>query len=619
MCGISGFFGNQKQSPSKLNIIKTLKIMKNRGKDGQGNFNLSFEKKNLSLLHSRLAIIDPQSRSNQPFEDKNGIIIFNGMIYNYLEIKKKLEGKNIKFTTNSDTEVLLKFLNHYGIEKIDMLDGMWSFAYFNFKKKKLYLCKDRFGEKPLFYFKDKSNITFGSYYDYILNLSKKTKFKLNFSKVKNFIKYNWKFTYNSEKGETFFKNILSLEPGTYITCNIKGDIKKKKYWNPLNSKIKRSLNYKESTNKLRNEYKKVIKKRLISDYPVSCLLSGGIDSSSIVSTSAKYLKKRINCFSVGTKDKDYDEKRLINKTTKKYNLHNLFVNPVRSNRKNLNLIKDIVFKSGNMLPTSTWLIFHYLSKEIKKNKFKVLLSGVGGDEFFSGYYVHHLHYLYSIKNRYNFINKYNEWQKFIVPFIRSNNMKDFNLYKKNIRKNLNPSFSDRTIIYKYFSNRAVYKSKKEKFFDNHHKNELYKDVMFHSLQGQLPYLDLIGMTNNIETRAPILSSKLFELAFSYPNDFLVRKGFGKAIFRDSLKSIVDNQILNNHEKVGFFANLDQFFNFRDKKLEKFILSNSLINSIFKVNILKKLLKKNNKNNQEQHLIFATINCLFFLKKYKKYL
>lgn len=95
--------------------------------------------------------------------------------------------------------------------------------------------------------------------------------------------------------------------------------------------------------------------------------------------------------------------------------------------------------------------------------------------------------------------------------------------------------------------------------------------------------------------------------------------FGKAIFRDSLKSSVDNQILNNHEKVGFFANLDQFFNFRDKKLEKFKLSNSLINSIFKVNLFKKLLKKYNKNNQEQHLIFVTINCLFFLKKYKKYL
>ena len=618
MCGIAGFFGNYKQSPSKIDIIKTLKIMKNRGKDGQGSFNLNFEKQNLSLLHSRLAIIDPQSRSNQPFKDKNGIIIFNGMIYNYLEIKKKLEGKNIKFTTNSDTEVLLKFLNHYGIEKINMLDGMWSFAYFNFKKKKFFLCRDRFGEKPLFYFKDKSNITFGSYYDYILNLSKKTKFKLNFSKVENFIKHSWKFTYNSERSETFFKKILSLEPGTYITYNIKGNIRKKKYWNPLNTKIKRLLNYKESTNKLRKEYKKVIKQRLISDYPVSCLLSGGIDSSSIVSTSAKYLKKRINCFSVGTTDKNYDEERLINKTAKKYNLHSSFVNPIKSNRKNLDIIKNIVFKSGNMIPTSTWLIFYYLAKEIKKNKFKVLLSGVGGDEFFSGYYVHHLHYLYSIKNRYNFINKYNEWQKFIVPLIRSNSLKDFNMYKKNI-KNLNPSFIDRAETYKYFKKKGIYKSNNVKYFNDHHKNELYKDIMFHSLQGQLPYLDIIGMTNNIETRAPILSKKLFELAFSYPGDFLVRKGFGKAIFRDSLKSSVNSQILNNYEKIGFFTNLDNFFNFKDKKLEKFMLSNSLINSIFKVNRFKNLLKKNNKNNQEHHLIFATMNCLFFLKKYKKYL
>ena len=618
MCGIAGFFGNHKYTPAKADVIKTLQIMKNRGNDGQGNFNLNFEKHNLSLLHSRLAIIDPKSRSNQPFKDENGIIIFNGMIYNYLLIRKKLEGKNIKFKTNSDTEVLLKFLNYYGIEKINMLEGMWSFAYFNFKKKKFFLCRDRFGEKPLFYFKNKSNVVFGSYYDYILNLSKKTKFKLNFSKIENFIKHSWKFTYNSEKSETFFKNILSLEPGTYIACNIKGNISKRRYWKPLNTKIKKSLNYKKSINTLRNEYKKIIKQRLISDYPVACLLSGGIDSSSIVSTSAKYLKKKINCFSVATVDKNYDEERLIKKTTKKYNLKSSFVKPIKSNKKNLDIIKNIVFGSGNMIPTSTWLIFHYLAKNIKKNKFKVLLSGVGGDEFFSGYYVHHLHYLYSIRYQNNFKKKYKEWQKFIVPLIRSNSLKDYDAYKKNI-KNLNLSFVDRTDTYKYFKKNVIYKKNNNIHFKNHHKNELYKDIMFYSLQGQLPYLDLVGMSNNIETRAPILSKKLFELSFSLPSDFLVRRGLGKAIFRDSLKFSVNNQILNNYEKIGFFTNLDHFFNFKDKKLQKFMLSNSLINSIFKVKHLKNLLEKKNKNNQEQHLIFATINCLFFLRKYKKYL
>ena len=123
-----------------------------------------------------------------------GIIVFNGMIYNFLEIRKKLIKKKIKFRTKSDTEVLLKFLNYYGIKNLNMLDGMWSFAYYNFSEKNLYLCRDRFGEKPLFFCKHRNNLIFGSYFDYILKLYDKKKFKLNFNKVENFIKNSWKST-----------------------------------------------------------------------------------------------------------------------------------------------------------------------------------------------------------------------------------------------------------------------------------------------------------------------------------------------------------------------------------------------------------------------------------------
>ena len=140
MCGISGFFGSKKKAPSDSQLKTTLKIMKNRGKDGDGLINLDVNKeKKLSFLHTRLAIIDPSKSSNQPFEDDDGIIVFNGMIYNYLEIKKKLIKKKISFKTKSDTEVLLKFLNYKGLEYLDELDGMWSFAYYSkIKKKSIY-------------------------------------------------------------------------------------------------------------------------------------------------------------------------------------------------------------------------------------------------------------------------------------------------------------------------------------------------------------------------------------------------------------------------------------------------------------------------------------------------
>ncbi len=143
--------------------------------------------------------------------------------------------------------------------------------------------------------------------------------------------------------------------------------------------------------------------------------------------------------------------------------------------------------------------------------------------------------------------------------------------------------------------------------------------MYHSLQGQLPYIDLISMFHGIESRAPILSHKLYELAFSLPRDFLVKNGYGKAIFRDSLRNVVDDEILKEREKIGFYLNLNSFFNLKDKKLLKLIFKNKKINSILKVKEVKKMLKKPLINNQENHLIFSIINTVFFLEKYKKYI
>ena len=163
MCGISGFIGKKNLSPSKKKIFKTLNLMRNRGMDDFGAYERNItDKVKLNFNHSRLSIIDPSPNSNQPFFDNEGLLIFNGMIYNYLEIRKHLEKKKISFLTNSDTEVLLKYLNYYGEEKLQKLDGMWAFAYYNFKNKKVVLSRDTFGEKPLFYANDKNSFYFGS-------------------------------------------------------------------------------------------------------------------------------------------------------------------------------------------------------------------------------------------------------------------------------------------------------------------------------------------------------------------------------------------------------------------------------------------------------------------------
>ncbi len=620
MCGISGYFGSIKNQPSSSDIKKTLNIMKNRGKAASDFKKIKVnDNKILNFLHSRISIFDPVPRSNQPFQDENGILIFNGSIYNYIELREELLKKKIKFNTLSDTEVLLKFLNYYGVSKINKLDGTWSFAYYNFKKKKLYLCRDRFGEKPLYYLKDKSNFIFGSYYDYIINLYKHKKYKINHNKIEQFIINSWKSSHINQNYESYFNKIFYVKPGTLITINSDGKFKESKYWSPLKIKIDNNIRFNIAKIKLKNELKDVVKKRLRSDVPVASLLSGGIDSNLITTIASKFHNIKLNCFSIEPEDKRYSEKKLIELTTKKYKLKNSFIKIKKSNQINLKIMKKLIFGTGNMFPTTTWLAYYYLNEKIRKRGVRVLLTGIGGDELFSGYYVHQLHYLRSIINKKKlFKSKYNEWKNYVAPLIRSKSLNDFGYYLENSKKT-EPTFMDRLSIYKYIKRKKLKIRKDKIFFKDYHKNELYKDVMLYSAQGVIPSSDTISAFHGIENRAPILSKQLYELAFSLPGDYLFKNGYSKAILRESMSGVIPSKINKNREKIGFFIGIDEFFNFKEQSMIKFLFSNKKINSLLKIDSIKKMLKKPIKDNQEHHLIFAIINAIFFLDKYKKYI
>ena len=536
MCGVAGYFGKVNFVNKKKHFDKIIKIMRFRGPDGTGSFEKKFDKKVfLKIFHSRLSIIDPHLRSNQPFEDGQGVISFNGMIYNYKEIRKNLKLKGEKFKTNSDTEVLLKFLNHYGIEKINDLEGMWSFVYYNFKRKKLYICRDRFGEKPLYFFKDSKNFVFGSSIDYILNITK-LKFKLDTKQIELYLKNGFRSLFHDIDAKCFFKKIYTIPAGQYYEIDQRFRIKFKNYWYPKKVKVKNSKKYKNEVINLKKVYKKVVNERTDSDFPVACLLSGGIDSNSIACSIPKEKNKLIHYFSAFSKDKSYDESNLIKKTIKSRNLKHTFVKVRRDNNKNLKIISDVIDKTGNLVPTVSWLLYSYICEAIKRKKFKVVLSGNGGDEIFGGYYGHHLHYLQSVKlskNKQLFRQKYNQWSRFIVPLLRNERLKNFQYYTKNYKK-VDQSKFEYFGINKYFKSYIYEKIVRRNFIKDYFKNELYKELFYSSLPPQIFATDSISMYHNLETRSPLLSRKIYELSFSYPNDFLIRNAYNKAIFRDSL-------------------------------------------------------------------------------------
>ena len=308
MCGIAGYLGKRRFDTKE--IEKIIATMYRRGPDSSGFKEISYERNFLSLFFSRLNIIDDNDRANQPFKYKDKYLIFNGEIYNHLEIKSELKNKGYFFKTQSDTEVLIKALDYWGESGIKKLEGMWSFFFYDCTKKKGILCRDRFGEKPLFYYHKNNEFIFSSETKTLKRILNK-KLSLNKNKVSDFLNNGYRALHKNNS--SFFKEIQEFPRGSYFIFENKKIIKKN-YW---------EIKYKENEDSENSSFKKIkecllkaIEIRLRSDFPIAFFLSGGIDSSSLVFIAKKYFNYNINTFSIVGTDNKFDESKEINYSSK---------------------------------------------------------------------------------------------------------------------------------------------------------------------------------------------------------------------------------------------------------------------------------------------------------------
>tara|TARA_B100000780_G_C21105165_1_gene446200 strand:+ start:54 stop:1883 length:1830 start_codon:yes stop_codon:yes gene_type:complete len=608
MCGIAGFLGSKDFLPNQSLIHNCKLLMRRRGPDNTHHKNFVSNDKSLLFIHSRLSIIDPVKNSNQPMEDEHGILIFNGEIYNYVELRNNLKEKGLKFKTNSDTEVLLKMLSFYGEKAMDHLDGMWAFAYYNKLNHNTYLSRDRFGEKPLYIYKNKNNIFFGSNINYIFSLSK-LKHEVNYNKVHEYLYGGFRTI--DLKNTTFFKEVYNVKPNTFLKIS-KNTIKEIKYWDYKKTTINNNLSYDDSKELLRKTFLDSIKKRLRSDFPISCLLSGGIDSTSIISSSIKKLNINMKCYSIGNKDKNYDESEMINLTKKKFDLKHKFIKPDEDFSHNN--MADVIKDGAYPISSITFLLYYFLNQAINKDKIRVLLSGIGADELFGGYYTHQMYYLYSSQKSKKFKKIYSEWEKFIKPQVRNKGLNDFSFYKKKV-KNSEHVFVANDTFPNIFVKKKNLVIPKNKFFKDYFKNQLANDMFIHNVPPQLRDSDQISMYFGIENRSPFLSKDLFELAFSIKNSYLINDGYGKSIFRDAMKGIVEKKILKSKNKVGFNMNIQSIFNIQSEKFREKLFQSNKLNSLINLKEINKVLKKDKINNQESHMLFSVLNMASFLEIY----
>src|SRR3989339_599172 len=555
MCGIAGFvgFGNEDI------IYKMISSIQYRGPDFLG---ISFTE-NVGLAQARLSIIDLDSRSHQPFfsADKKYALVFNGEIYNYLEIKEKLlKTKNYFFRTQSDTEVLLNAYIEYGHDCLDIINGMFAFAIYNFNEKTLFLARDRMGKKPLYFYHDNQSFVFASE-PKSLFFYPSVKKELNLNTLNQYLTFDYVPTPFS-----IYKNIYKLEPASYLIVKKNKITEKKIYWN-VNFNEK-NISIPDAINTLDLLLNNAVKKRMMSDVPLGVFLSGGIDSSAIAYYAQKNCSQKINTFSIGFEEKSYDESNYAKKFAGHLGTnHN---EQILSSKQSLTLLPEIIDKLDEPFADPSIIPTYYLSKFTREHV-TVALGGDGSDELLAGYPT--------------FISE--KYAKFfrLFPAIIIKIFTEISQFLPVSDKNISLDFKINQFLKGFESNKNYTHSLWLGSFTPLMKNHLFKkdiglqiengnglDVVDYFLKNipnenyfnQILYIyyktyllddilykvDRASMFNSLEVRVPFLDTEVVNFISTLPKTYKIRNGTCKYLLKKVMRNKLPDQIINRPKK-GF--------------------------------------------------------------------
>ncbi len=581
MCGIAGIF-NKTEKVKITELKKMTDSLIHRGPDGEGHW----VDNNIGIGHRRLSIIDLSENASQPMHSFNNkyVIVLNGEIYNYIELKEQLIKQGYKFKSESDTEVLLNLYIEKGVDCLNDIDGMFAFAIFNKKEKTLFCARDRFGEKPFYYYYiPGKTFVFGSE----IKVFKQLNISLSLLPHRIAWYFNDKYallnTVNKE--ETFYEKIKSLESGHYLLIDNDIKIIKKKYWDIDLKKLNRTLNFSDATLQFYTLLYNSVSKTLRSDVPVGSSLSGGLDSSSIVCIISDILKKtnqEQKTFSARFENFSKDEGKYIKEVANNRNIKDYHVWPNQNNLLD-ELNKFITHQEepvGTANQFSQWMVM----KLAKENNVTVLLDGQGADEIITGYahyydaYFNELYlsssslfnkeldeYIKNFNPEYVFTPKYNSNKTLLKFNIKKSLAQIYRNYIKHYWKIkqyngiLNAEFAEHAFNsggYPYYDyNEGLNKA-------------LYYDAKMGKMEVLLRYGDKNSMAHSREVRLPFLDKTFVEFVFALPSSFKINNGWSKFILRTAMKELLPEKITWRKDKIGYATPQDRWL--KNKKMETIV-------------------------------------------------
>lgn len=575
MCGISGIINLNKNPASETEISRMNEVIHHRGPDASQVYLY----KNLGIGHRRLSIIDLSIDGNQPMHYKEKYtIIFNGEIYNYIEIKNELIKNEYTFKTNSDTEVILCAYDYWGEDCVSRFNGMWSFSILDKEKNILFISRDRFGVKPFYYARYNSQFIFGSEIKQILEITNYR--KVNYTILLDYLV--WGFI--DHTNNTFFEGISKLAPSHNLVYDLNtNEYQIKKYFDIEKANYS---GYKddEVLRLFKDTLYDAVSLRLRSDVKVGTCLSGGLDSSSIAAIASSLNSQRnVNPFfaiHAMSAEKSTDESEFAIQVQEHCSLDLAIVKPSLDDF--IRNIDEVIYTQEEPFGGLSIYMQYFVMQESRKKNCVVLLDGQGGDECLLGY---ERYYPAIFLEQRNF-NGIGEFIKGIrnskISLIK---MLGFTLYFPifHLRKCLLVKKAN-FIKGKYIAeaDKSHLKMNSVNYFNlfNLQRQEIYST----QLPALLRYEDKNSMRHSIEARLPFLDYRMLQLSLSIPFWHKIKNGWTKFILRQSVDSLLPKSIVWRKNKKGFEAPTNEWMKYIEKDLRKEILASNLLKEILNENL-----------------------------------
>ncbi len=565
MCGIAGYFSKSNKYKADRKLVKKMtdKLI-HRGPDAEGQWTDEYA----ALGHRRLSIIDPDTKSNQPMVSHDGkyVITFNGEIYNYIEIKRRLMERGAVFKTDGDTEVIIEAYRMYGTSCMNHFNGMWSFALYDIEKQKVILSRDRFGIKPLYTVDNNDVFIFASEIKAIIaafpeeNIPNETCIYRYLSGIVN----------EDMDEKCFYKNVKIFPPAHYMIYDIRKHTKQyKKYWKAderlFHDKWIKGKNPVRTFKKL---FESAVGLRLRADVEVGACLSGGLDSSAIVGCASKKYGRKMHTFSSIYTDKECNEEPYIRKVNEKWNTTPHYIKPDDYERNFTKYIEDLTYHHDQPTGGASLYSQYMVMKGVQGNV-KVVLDGQGADELFAGYIPYYSSYISDLMDRNTFLSKCKaikiltivkkEWPDIIDAvstdtIVRLVGLKNSFLFQnKDKIKNLKVKRSTQLFTDSFMERVNADYRNKEIQCSSKLNTRLCNDVLNRSIPSLLHNEDGNSMAFSIESRVPFLDYRIVEFAIALDGKYKIRNQWTKWIIRRACREYLPREIAMRKNKMGFPA------------------------------------------------------------------